>query len=250
MMQGFRDGELLYSKKNRVLTCLYDGSGKSRKAVEKTFANARGFSVEWDIVQAIKGANIRIPEVLNIDKEKARIIYAYIAGETLLSYLEKWEMEDEPLKNQLLAESEKAIHDPSYEMIIDSLCDWLIDFYGYIKKITGKSVILGDIHLRNFIYSPSNGGIYGLDFEDCRPGSPETDIARLCVFILTYDPPYTKVKIRTAGNLLLRLSKGLALDQTRLRSEMNRELAELKERRGCRVRFDIVEELLSFTTRE
>jgi len=248
MMQGFRDGELLYSKKNRVLTCLYDGSGQSRKAVEKTFADSRGFSVEWDIMQSLKGANIRIPELLDIDKEKARIIYAYIAGETLLSYLEKWEIEDEPLKNQLVVESKTAIQDPSCERIIQDLCDWLIDFYGSIKKITGESVILGDIHLRNFIYSPGNGGIYGLDFEDCKHGTPETDIARLCVFILTYDPPYTKVKIRMAGNLLLRLSKGLALDQTRLRSEMNRELAELKERRGCRVRFDIVEELLSFTT--
>ncbi len=76
--------------------------------------------------------------------------------------------------------------------IIAELIHWIKEFY----SITG--MILGDAHLRNFIYSD---GIYGVDFETAKKDLPEEDLATLILFTFTYYPMFTEDKIVVAKTI-------------------------------------------------
>ena len=93
-------------------------------------------------------------------------------------------------------------------------------------------MVLGDAHLRNFLLSPE-GALTGLDFEACRPGSPEEDAARLAVFTLTYHPPFTSLKLELAAELLRECALPLILRLPVLEQALAQEAEALCARRNA-----------------
>jgi hypothetical protein len=201
----------LRSKRNVVERCFLPGAGW---VVRKDFEdNREGYRTELEMLRRLTGALVRVPPV--IWAEEPVILSRWINGETLADLLDQ--AEASPGREKQLARA------------VPLLCRWLGEFY----EASG-GLILGDAHLRNFLLF-SRGlerKLYGVDFEACRPGAREEDIARLAVFTLTYDPALTEKKRRLAGMLLGECRKRLELSLPRLEEALFRELEGLCSRRS------------------
>ena len=75
---------------------------------------------------------------------------------------------------------------------ITNLATWFYQFHKYFQQ-QSTPLLHGDANLRNFIIS-QNKKMYGLDFEDSKPGDVNEDIAFLSASILTTTPTFTKEK--------------------------------------------------------
>lgn len=89
------------------------------------------------------------------------------------------------------------INDPTTQIqdklsCITHLASWFYQFHNYYQQ-QSKPLIHGDANLRNFIIS-QNKNVFGLDFEESKPGNVNEDIAFLCASILTTNPTFTKQK--------------------------------------------------------
>lgn len=201
----------LPSKKNYV----YRQPDTQQDVVVKVFSSPERFRTEKEMVSLLQGTRLLIPERLSIDEEQAAIVYEYIEGIPVVDLIEDIEAEEA-------------------RGIFTQICDWMINFYAVTRESMGQQYILGDIHLRNFIYVQASGDIYGFDFEECRPGRIETDLARLWAFILHYDPEFTPRKKMLAALVKEHLFARLALDEAYFQQEAERETAELIARRSRR----------------
>ena len=76
---------------------------------------------------------------------------------------------------------------------------------------------------------------------DCAPGYIEEDLGKLFAFILTYDPVFTDWKISRVKDLFKYLSDKYPADIDSIRSEMNKELIAIKDRRGLEIPFGKVD---------
>jgi Ser/Thr protein kinase RdoA (MazF antagonist) len=196
------------SKKNEVYR-ITDGE---HEKVIKIFSSFDSFLNEKRMGDILKGTKIITPKRMSVNEESLTLTYEYIEALPVVDYIES-----ENIKETIA--------------IIDKVCKWLVNFYHTCYEKTGKQYILGDAHLRNFIYDETEKEVYGVDFEECRPGMMETDIARLYVFILHYDPAFTMRKRKIARYFKNTLSLQLALDDRLLKDEIKRETGELIERR-------------------
>ncbi|NLO22190.1 MAG: hypothetical protein GX119_09380 [Syntrophomonadaceae bacterium] len=201
--------EALPSKKNYV----YREQREEQDVVVKIFSDPQRFQREKEIGGLLQGFNIAIPARLEVDQYRSTIVYQYI-------------------KAQAVAELLESLDFPKVEEIIKKLCAWLKEFYSIMDEQKESPYILGDIHLRNFIFETSSGQVYGLDFEECRPGRVESDVARLYVFILHYDPPFTPRKKALAALFWETMASALPMDKSFLRQEVKRESLELINRRA------------------
>lgn len=201
----------LPSKKNHVFREI----GKHSDAVLKTFTDQSRFHTEKKMGDLLENSGLLIPERLAVNEEDLQIVYHYIDGVPVVDLIETIELSQA-------------------EEIIKKICKWLVDFYSINRGKTGSQYILGDIHLRNFVYEEKSGLVYGLDFEECRPGRIETDAARLCVFILHYDPAFTQRKKALTACFHDTLFAALALDESFFQQEIKRESADLLARRRTR----------------
>lgn len=75
-------------------------------------------------------------------------------------------------------------------LIIRLLSHWFAQFHQHFQK-EKESLIHGDAHIRNFLYTTK---IVGLDFEETHPGNPIEDLANLSASILTTNPQCTEEK--------------------------------------------------------
>lgn len=204
--------EQLPSKKNYV----YRDRGEGQDIVIKTFTDQSRFQTEKEIGDLLDKSGLLIPSRFSIEEESLSIVYAYVDGSPVVDLIEEIELSQA-------------------EEIISKICEWLLNFYSIIQKKKGCQYILGDIHLRNFLYEEASNRVYGLDFEECRPGRIETDAARLYVFILHYEPAFTPRKKVLADYLRKSLSASLVLDETFFQQEVKRESEELLVRRQKRL---------------
>ena len=123
-----------------------------------------------------KGSSkINIPSVYEMDEENNVLITNYIIGENLCDVI----------NNEDTTTNEK-------QRLMILLAEWFIDFHNHFKTNDGF-IIRGDSSLRNFILTDR---IWGLDFEESRPGKTVEDIAGMCASILTTDPMFTKEKFQ------------------------------------------------------
>ena len=115
------------------------------------------------------------PELIENNEKFQFLILDYIPGQNVC----------DQINNQNLTTEEKI-------EIIQKLAYWFYKFHSYYQQ---KSIPLihGDAHLRNFIIT-KNKNIYGLDFEENKPGNINEDIASLCASILTTNPSFTEEK--------------------------------------------------------
>lgn len=207
--------EQLPSKKNHV----FREMGEHRDAVFKIFTDPSRFQTEKKMGDLLENSGLLIPERLSVNEETLQIVYHFIDGLPVVDLIETIELSQA-------------------EDMIKRICRWLVDFYSITRGKTGSQYILGDIHLRNFIYEESSHKVYGLDFEECRPGRIETDAARLCVFILYYDPAFTQRKKTLTACFRETLFAALALDESFFQQEIKRETADLLARRHARKGLD------------
>ena len=217
-------GERQNSKKNNVVKYALEENGMTFHVVDKIFSDNERFQNELNIMGILSTKEINIPKMLDVEKQIKRIRYLYIDSMTMLEYLENNDSEEFMAK-------------------IFELSKWLSKFYKILSESVGKSIIMGDIHLRNFLISYNDGEIFGLDFEECRDGKPESDVARLSVFILTYDPAYTDIRKNIVIHFIKSMQMHMKLDMHLLEMEMKRELIELGERRKCDTKSEIIDEI-------
>lgn len=212
-MVKFTKHRRLPGKRNEVWlgeACFEDGS--ERRAVLKQFADFRALDTEVYIHGLL--VNSGVPVATLLAREGNCLFYGYLEGKNLVGYLE-------------LEEAGKIPEGENAGFFL--MCDWLCAFYKSLRERTGESLILGDIHLRNFIYGDR---LYGVDFEACTAGDYEEDIGKLCAFILTYSPAHTEFKFELARQIEERMVLKLSLDAGMVRHSLKKELAALEIRRG------------------
>ena len=158
------------SKKNTVAYVTL----KDKPRVFKWFVPGfkRQMKTEQEILE--KGASkLNIPTIHEIDEENNVLIMNYIIGENLCDIINSEETSTNEKQNLMIL-----------------LADWFIDFHNFFKK-DDQYLIRGDSSLRNFIFSDR---IWGVDFEEARPGRPVEDLAGACASILTTNQMFTKEK--------------------------------------------------------
>lgn len=160
----------LESKKNTVAYVTLKGKPR----VLKWFVPGlnRQMNVEYNILK--KGSlKLNIPSVYELDNDNNVIVMNYIIGDNLCD---------------LLNSEESSLNEKKRLIIL--LAEWFNDFHNYFKT-EDQFIIRGDATLRNFIFTDR---IWGVDFEESRPGKTVEDIAGMCASILSTDPMFTKEK--------------------------------------------------------
>ncbi|MEG1930767.1 MAG: phosphotransferase [Anaerovorax sp.] len=228
----------LKSKKNQVLlTDIGLGNHHHAQYVVKNFATVEAFEREVSIYKELQGSALLIPHIVAKEGD-AQLVLTYIEGQTALEKLEALDTMD---PKSGLWQRESAF-------FIENLCGWIAQFYKIMYDRKKVQWILGDIHLRNFIFEKDGGTVYGIDFEECTMGQWESDMARLSVFILTYDPAYTENKVKLCRLFMKKMGALLdpvsPLDQKFLKEELYRELEDLGKRRGVEVEKNVLKEMV------
>lgn len=200
--------EMLPSKKNQI----YREQTGQQEVVVKQFTDPGRFQMEKEIGTLLQETDLATPRRLKVDDQEQKIIYVYIPAVPLVDIIEVVEMK-------------KA------QEMMDQICTWMMKFYDFMREKKGRLYILGDVHLRNFIYDEAAGLVYGVDFEECRPGRMETDVARLFTFMLHYEPAFTARKIELAEYMQKKFFSALGLDEKFYLQEVTRETEELLQRR-------------------
>ena len=151
-------------KSRRNSACLVR-RGEERLVV-KTFAEEVSFQKELQIYRMLQ--NKYVPCAKVISAENKTLVLSQLPGKTLLECLEQQEQTGRP-----------------DWQIWEKLVAWLTAFQCH----TG--LVMTDVNLRNFIYDEENQMLYGLDFEECSPGSPVIPAAGVAAFVRTYAPVNT-----------------------------------------------------------
>ncbi len=215
--------EQLYSKKNQV----WKESNCEQFFIKKIFSSSERFQRECFVLAQLIGEKIATPAVISISEEPPILEYEYIAGETVLEYLEK------------NADEESCLN------VLEKVLYWLADFYNIMYRKTGKGWIMQDVHLRNFIVSSKDGSVYGVDYEECIEGSIEQDIAKILLYLVTYEPIYSPKNISLAKGLSKKAHEIWKLNQAFLQQKMEQQLVSICQRRNLPVSLTVLEEILS-----
>jgi len=166
------------SKKNTVAYVTINNNPRVLKWFVPGFK--RQMNVEYTVLK--KGSSkLNIPSVYEMDEKNNVLVTNYITGQNLCDII----------NNNDIAQAEK-------QKLIMLLAEWFNDFHNFFKK-EKDFTIRGDPSLRNFILTDK---IWGLDFEESRPGRPVEDLAGMCASILSTDPMFTKEKFNLCKLLL------------------------------------------------
>ena len=158
------------SKKNTVAYVLYQGKPRILKWYAPGFT--KNMETEANILTKAT-LKLALPTLFEKDTKNHVLNLSYIPGTNLCDLINS--NETTPTEKQRL---------------IQLLATWFADFHKYFKT-REKTLIRGDAILRNFLFTDR---IWGLDFEETRPGNPIEDIATLCTSILTTNPMATQTK--------------------------------------------------------
>ncbi len=181
-------------------------------------------------LQLLHGQGLAVPKV--IDYKDHRIRMAYVGPTTLLDCLTEWEVEQR-----------EPFGDNRITGIFIQLIKWLESFYDITYSATGKRVCLGDIHFRNFLLE--DGIIYGIDFEECCEGTREMAGGRLCAYLLTYNPVFTKLKIMYTVHLIDLLINQFHYAYQPLMDHMKVELMKINQRRWYGKKEQLVKQVIT-----
>ncbi|WP_312644688.1 hypothetical protein [Hydrogenoanaerobacterium sp.] len=204
--------EPFLSKRNHVYLVSTDDA-HFPKAVLKSFGgNNNGFLAERQAAQLLREHHIAVPQMLFMEEQS--IVYEHIEGKVLVDYLDVLE---------------QPAHSDEVFGIFNLLCQWLAQCYAALESAYGREMVLGDAHLRNFIYADK---IYGVDFECVKEGKKEADIAALAVFTLVYSPICTQQKYRLAAHIMACCNRYMQLDTQLIALEILRHIETVERRRG------------------
>jgi tRNA A-37 threonylcarbamoyl transferase component Bud32 len=158
------------SKKNTVAYVLHQGKPRILKWFAPGFQN--NMNTEANILTKAT-LKLALPTLFEKDSKNHFLTLSYIPGANLCD---------------LLNTTKTTAHEK--KRLIQLLGIWFADFHNHFKT-SEHNVIRGDATLRNFLFTDR---IWGLDFEETRPGKPIEDIATLCTSILTTHPMATQEK--------------------------------------------------------
>ncbi|MBS3801441.1 MAG: phosphotransferase [Candidatus Thermoplasmatota archaeon] len=164
--------KIFKSKKHTVALIKKEEKFFVLKWYEPGFQNS--FFQESKILHEIK-RQVLIPKLIESNREHQFLLLEYIPGKNVC----------DQINNQNIETKEKT-------RIIQQVAHWFYQFHSYYQQ-KSISLIHGDAHLRNFIIT-TNQTVYGLDFEESKPGKVSEDVANLCASILTTNPSFTKEK--------------------------------------------------------
>ena len=198
----------LRSKRNNVFRIVEDEG----TYILKKFENHENYIREKEVLSILKKAGINVPSII-----KAEENYLYLEDLGEVNFLEWYEEQE---KNNALDIS-----------MVYELCSWFKDFYSAVFEFYKKQFILYDVNFKNFIICDNK--VYGIDFEQVKPGHIEEDAGRLSAFALTYNPSMTEWKMDFRNILINILSNELNIEKEKIISEENKELAAIKKRRGA-----------------
>jgi tRNA A-37 threonylcarbamoyl transferase component Bud32 len=157
------------SKKNTVALINNEGKNFVLKWYKSRFQQS--FSQDCAVLKE-NNTPFHKPELLSINKDYKFLLLEYIPSENLCDLIND---QNRQTQNKL--------------SIITHLASWFYQFHRYYQQ-QSKPLIHGDANLRNFLIS-QNKNIYGLDFEESKPGNVREDIAFICASILTTNPSFT-----------------------------------------------------------
>ncbi|SKC49332.1 BUD32 family EKC/KEOPS complex subunit [Maledivibacter halophilus] len=218
-----RKNEVYYisikNKYDRIMPCV----------LKRYIASKDNKSKETFLLKILRENGLNVPRIYfeGIDY----ILLEYISGKTLLEVITN-------LENK---QGENIDFKKNYE-IICKLLNWLENLYYISKKALGKAYVFEDVNFRNFIIKGDK--IYGVDFEDCHcKGHKERDGGRICAFLLTYNPAFTKWKMEVTKLVIEIMTKEFNYDRNLLREEVTREFSAIEKRRGMKIPGDIIKKI-------
>jgi hypothetical protein len=217
-IREYRTVRFYKSKKNEVrLLEVVTSDQTVEKLVLKTCRHPERMKQEAELVKALGREGVVVPRLFY--QGENHLVFEYIDGLTLCDLFQNQESAL-PGETLLSADTRHAI---------GSLVQWLRAFYRAGRVITGRTLLMKDVNLRNFLLAER---LYGVDFEDCSIGQIEEDVGRLCAYVLTYNPIGTAWKHHAAAVLFRSLEAELGLDVNAVRQFFGRELLEMEKRRN------------------
>ncbi len=229
------------SKKNNVFKISYQNEkGKTGLGVIKVFGKRlEQLEKEAFTLTMLKNKGVAVPQIYF--KGNDFLFIEYLGGKTLLDVITDQEsiLQKEP---DFKKQSNKVI-----DNIIGKVCSCLKSYYSETKKATGKSIITGDMNLRNFILKNTSCGdeLYRIDFEDHRIGITEEDLGSFCAFILSYYPALTEWKVELAGKFIISFKQNFCIDINNMKKEIEKSLSELYLRRGDKYPDDLITSIIN-----
>ena len=163
--------ERLKSRKNIVVHLEISNKKQTMpfEVVAKMFVVDK-FDIELRILKSSWEKSLAVPEV--VEAREGVILMDYISGEPFVDVINR-------------------TFEPS---LIDMLAEWYYNYHG------AHDMIKGDPRLRNFIHH--NGGIYGVDYEETRPGPWMLDIGGTAASLLDTNPIFDVRKQKMCWALL------------------------------------------------
>lgn len=197
------------SKKNTVALIKNEGKNFVLKWYKPRFQQS--FSQDCAVLKE-NNTPFHKPELLSINKDYKFLLLEYIPSENLCD----------------------LINDPNRQTqnklsIITHLASWFYQFHRYYQQ-QSKPLIHGDANLRNFLIS-QNKNIYGLDFEESKPGNVREDIAFLCASILTTNPAFTEEKQQLQHQFVKTYEELINHKMEDIEAQINQAINMVKERR-------------------
>ena len=220
--------EKLYSKKNEVYKREREIDGKKRFVVEKKFSETKRFYMEYIMHDILAKGGLSVPRLLDFEPPAGdfcgKLVYEFLGGDIVLDVL-----------------SEKKIA----RGVIWQIIVWLGRFYEITSEQSdGERWILGDTHLRNFIYDREKRTVYGFDFEETEKGRIEQDIAKLFLYIASYEPAYSEWHMELAEYFLRESLAAFEIDKKAFPDEINNEAKRMGERRQTEIKTELVSPIL------
>jgi len=200
------EGKILLSYKSRRNRAGLIQTAEGQVVV-KTFSEEAAFRRELQIYRLLQDSPLPCARLLRADAPT--LVLSRLPGQTLLDCLEEQE------RTGL----------PAWE-VWEKLVWWLTELH----RRTG--FVMTDPNLRNFIYDDQTGTLYGLDFEECSPGSMILPAARVAAFLRTYAPARTPLKQEISQYVLHLFAQNCELEDDTLFLESERQEELLLQRRN------------------
>jgi len=217
----------LKSKKNEVYKKQRVINGETCYVVEKAFSDVKRFYMEYMLHDMLSKSDLTIPRLLDFENPcentNGKLIYEYIDGDVALDTFADTNLAKE---------------------VLDQMIAWMGRFYEITRQHSGEQWILGDAHLRNFIYDRAKEKLYGFDLEEAQKGAIEQDAAKLFLYIATYEPEYSANHLELAEYFLKKALSRLNLSGHQLLKEISNEVTQMETRRSCEIKTEFLTPIL------
>ena len=138
-----------------------------KEVVTKEYRSKIAADKEAEILKACKGTNL----TATLQSQHGTTLQmSCLKGVSLLELLHQSDY------NQISIES--------MQQTIKALCSWLDAFESHTQAVLGKTVVLNDLHLNNFLLCGDK--VVGVDFEIWHFGQPEENTAILLAYLESY----------------------------------------------------------------